>query len=104
MHGKDDPFKHSASPNRFSLTFPLVNDERISSLSPTLNPNHPTFLSALRHAVALREAIPSLQHSPIFACTDLIHEKPWKGKAEVQLVSPPIARRKAAEIPNRKAA
>lgn len=104
MHGRNDPFAHSASPNRFSLTFPLVEGDRISSFSKSVNPDHPTFQRALDHAIAMREAIPALAICPIYACTDMIHEKPYMGKLEVQLVSPRIARKKAAVNPQLQAA
>lgn len=86
MHGAADPFHHNAAPNRFSLTFPLVDGQRAAGLPDRIDA-HPTFQRTLALAEDIRSRIPALHRAPIYACTDMIQEKPWCGKFEVQLVS-----------------
>ena len=88
MHGPEDPFHTSAAPNRFGLTFPLVDGQRAAGLPDRIDAR-PTFQKTLALAEDIRRRIPALHRTAIYACTDLISEKPWCGKYEVQLVSHP---------------
>jgi len=97
MHGRSDPFRANAAPNHFTLTFPLVGEVR-EQIPPSQTPAR-TYGQALRLAESIRDRTPALHGCHIYACTDMIHEKPWSGSFMVQLVST----RKAARHPARNA-
>lgn len=102
MHSRNSPFKGSARPNHFSLSFPQVNGKYFDH--PSRHLAAPTFSSALAQAIAVREAHPELHHCTIYACTDLILDNGWSGRVQVQAVSPRLIRRAAASIPAQAAA
>ena len=97
MHGRNDPFKHSAMPNNFDLTLPSVDGQRDIYL-PWPRPRLATFSQAVAYAETIRREHPSLSHAPIYACTDLIHDNPWSARTQVQLVSHRLARRQSAAL------
>lgn len=103
MHGPQDAFKDSARPNNFGITFPILNGEHAFQHALPY-PAARTFKQALALAKEIRAQHPEIHHCPIFACTDLIRDKPWSGRTEVQLASPRIARLKAAARPSLAAA
>lgn len=100
MHGPLDPFKHNAAPNRFTITFPLLDGKQAETITPeTRNISARTFHGAMKLAKRIRAKHPELHHCPIYSCTDLIMESRSCGRFQVQLVSQRIARRKAASKP-----
>ncbi len=103
MHGPQDSFKESAYPNNFSITWPILNGQ-YPFQHPIPYRSIKTFKQALDLAREVRDVHPEIHHCDIFSCTDLIKETRSSGRYMVQLVSPKIARRKAAENPNLKAA
>lgn len=103
MHGRLDAFKDSARPNNFGITFPILNGQHPFQ-HPLPYPAARTFKQAMDLAKEIRAVHPEIHHCPIYACTDLIKDKPWSGRTQVQLVSPRLTRRKAAANPDLKAA
>lgn len=84
MHDRGEAFATEAKPNGFGLTFPLVGEFRLSAFDYE---KQPTFNRALSQAKRIREIHPELHAIPIFACTDLIKDKPWSGSFKVQRVA-----------------
>ena len=76
-------------PNHFSVTTPNIfeNEADSQKLWDAKAGNFITFKRALDHAIKLRDLIPELNGRPIYACTDLICEKPYCGRYELQLVA-----------------
>ena len=103
MHGPQDAFKESARPNNFGITWPILNGEYPFQHALPY-PAARTFQQAVDLAKRIRDEHPEIHHCEIFACTDLIREKSYVGRTEVQLVSPKLARRIAAVKPALKAA
>jgi hypothetical protein len=98
MHGPGESFRTSIAPNNFSITWPILNGEYPFEHPIPYN-SLKTFKQALDLARRIREVRPEIQHCPIYACTDLIKDKPWSGRYEVQLLSPRMIRRKSAVKP-----
>lgn len=84
MHGRGECFASHAAPNRFGLTFPLVGEFRLSAFDYE---KQPTFNRALSQAKRIREIHPELSAVPIFACTDMLKDKPWSGSFKIQQVA-----------------
>jgi hypothetical protein len=103
MHGPQDSFKHDANPNYFTITWPILNGEHPFQHALPY-PAARTFQQALDLTKRIRDEHPEIHHCPIYACTDLIKDKPWSGRYQIQLASPRLTRRKAAVQPALKAA
>ncbi len=90
MHGPADSLG-TPQPNCFTLTFPSVGHGHKFAMSSAYPPC-PTFQQAVKLAEEIREKHPVIHSAPIYACTDLIKDKPWCGKYAIQLVSHRIAK------------
>ncbi len=75
------------SANRFSITIPTRNPNGKEIPSHPSPPPEPTFQRAVQRAVKFREEHPDLAGCPIYACTDVLMDKPWSGKTGVQRVA-----------------
>lgn len=90
MHGPRESLGNP-QPNHFTITWPIIAGTYPFAVTSSYPPCR-TFGEAVTLAEKVREAHPVIHHAPIFACTDLIKDKPWSGKYAIQLVSHRLAK------------
>jgi hypothetical protein len=96
-HSPGDPFPQRAEPNRFVITWPIIEGTYSFATASTYPPCR-TFNEAVRLAEKVRESHPVIWHAGIYACTDLILRNRHSADTRIQIVSRRLHKRAAAHV------